>query len=267
MRLTPRERLFHHAVGIASVVLVAFAGGCKKTGTGTPDTTHPVDSTASTDTLPVAPDSAQLVILNKGITGLPDQDAATMAYLTGNTYPSPPEASEIIDEDVDCAVGTTHHYSHLKIRPVDYAHQIPWGKVASSGRSHLYAHIEVSKANCPNLGLLINEQGYLNLSGDGANNLVVEVYKKTLTGAVATGVRARYIKYCNTVAPTKPGTHLWQPVHCTGTATPYSQSRGTAMMKPRFVLASMLPTANLMAAFVDQGLWVSCSTGCCEVQF
>jgi len=79
------------------------------------------------------------------------------------------------------------------------------------------------------------------------------------------------LKYCHDTTPQKPAVHIYSPPKCSGeaAATPFASTVQQASIEPFSAIGAYL-VKRLTAALGPgdlNGLWISCSYGCCEAQF
>jgi hypothetical protein len=230
------------------VVALALAGACvSKT-----DKTQRADTGTGSTTKP--PDPAEA-----GLAGAPGDNPQTQAYLHSVHF-DPANAAGIIDQDVECEKNHQDHPSHLRVVPSHYSHKVVWANAQNGGNGHFVAQITVSAGNCENLHLNAGETGYLWIGPGAGGARTARVYKQLGNDGIDPNDPAETtsIAFCNYANQGRPESHLWNPPKCTdpnpGPTPPVHPAPDESKNPVRIKIH-------------DSGLWVSCSSGCCQVQF
>lgn len=179
-------------------------------------------------------------------------------------------ARDIIDERVAC-----HEPSecggqpdvHLRIVPSARANLVDWKSALSDGRGRTLAKISnIDNVPFGPLHLMPHETAYLyigqlaekrNVGVIAARNGKFELIKE------GSGIR-----YCNYPRPATPAVHFHNPPQCKDMEPITTPRRGENNPLVRLASTETPSDLDIARAFIhNQALWISCSSGCCEVSF
>jgi hypothetical protein len=160
----------------------------------------------------------------------------------------------------------------LRIVPSNYAPSNDWEHALNNGNGYVAAKISnldgvpFDRFNMDAYGV-----AYVWVGEVGGHVRTAALYKRN-------GINVQRIftfkarKFCRNSAPQTPAVHVWIPSHCTeANATPFATTVQKASLDPISGLGILL--VNALTRLISpplvgtDGLWISCSLGCCEAQF
>lgn len=179
--------------------------------------------------------------------------------------------SDIIDERIAChradeCGGQTD--VHLRIVPSARANYVDWQRALSSGGGRTLAKItNIDNVPFGPLKLLPKETAYLYIGETAPNHRNVAVIaarnEKFELVDEAIGIR-----YCNYARPATAAVHLHNPPQCKDEQPTGAPRTGDDSQLIRLASTEKLSDLDILRAFIhNQALWISCSSGCCEVSF
>ncbi len=253
-RFQPESRLFVVAL------LLGFLG-CSKSADDRVDSAvvTAVDTTSKPSASEVATAS------DPGHRGRPGDDQSTEDYIERIKFAKNSAEGDIFKGRVECHAGSVHTSPTLTIRPVTHGHKIKWSSALGGGPGHFFARVEVADADCEDLGLRRGEAGLLWIGATEGKARTVQIFrvkgKRVHSGAIKT---ATVVAYCNTTPPQKPAAHIVPPSHCTDDE-PNDSGKNTVVYQDPVKHLGVTQGKELVIH--NQGLWVSCGSGCCQSQF
>ncbi len=188
-----------------------------------------------------------------GRPGRPDDNSAeTQKYLETLTWAdSVPYASAMFD------IASGSETARVKVVPTVGAHQVSWqsalGEGAPGGNGHFVAAIyNLEKKKIPRLGMQASDSvGYLWIGQRPLVGRGAAIYVFPVKGSVARRKNLPVVGFCAGQHP-GPKVRSTEGADCTG---PFKQTNPV-----------QLTMAVNRPALADQGLWLSCKGGCCEVR-
>lgn len=188
-----------------------------------------------------------------GRPGRPEDNAAeTQKYLESLTWAdSVPYAAATFD------ITSASETARVKVVPVAGAHEVSWqsalGEGVPGGNGHFVATIyNLENKKIPRLGMQATDPvGYLWIGERPNARRGAAVYVFPVKGSVTRRKNLPVVGFCPGQHP-GPKARSTEAADCTGPFQPTNSVQLTmAVNRP---------------AFADQGLWLSCRGGCCEVQ-
>ncbi len=210
-----------------------------------------------------------------GFAGLPEARAAAFEiYVQKLGFGSAP-GSVSIEQPFECGLaancgGKTSVV--LRVTPSDYSSDVDWKDATGNGKGHVVAKIVVvDPAPYDRMGLQADDVAYLWVGtiqgGKGA------ALYRVRGGKVTMAYKFTDVRYCKSSAYQPPTVHLYMTPKCTNPdpSPPTSSSAAAATASistnDNMIMLVSSPVFRSSNAFALSGLWVSCSGGCCEVQY
>jgi len=174
---------------------------------------------------------------------------------------------DIIDQQLDCETNcdATHTTAHIRIVPSNYAPDVEWDPIVNPNpgnrkNGHFVAKISnLSDYPFPPLNMDANDVAFLWIGENGSsNNLRASLYRFGPSGAQK--LREAKVLICRKPKGS-PAVHLYASMDCREGAA------STASADHLIHLASNSKHDERTSMVHTSGLWVSCSEGCCQVQF
>jgi len=160
---------------------------------------------------------------------------------------------------------------HLRIVPSNYAPSAEWEKALNHGNGYVVAKVaNLDAVPFDRFNLAAYEVAYLWVGATQGQARTAALYA-VRGGNVRRVFTFNARKYCRDSAPQKPAVHFYSPAKCTEVgARPFATTVQQASVEPFGALGIYLVNA-LTSRFAPpasaDGMWISCSLGCCEVQF
>jgi hypothetical protein len=161
---------------------------------------------------------------------------------------------------------------HMRIVPSNYATSADWQKALNNGNGYVVAKVSnMDAVPFDRFKLAAYEVAYLWVGAAQGQARTAALYA-VRGGNVRRVFTFGAIKYCKDSTPQKPAVHIYSPAKCSEVAaTPAAATVQQASIEPFGALAIHLVNA-ITRAFAPpppglDGLWISCSYGCCEAQF
>jgi len=159
----------------------------------------------------------------------------------------------------------------IRIVPSNYATSANWDGALGNGNGYVVAKVSnLEGVPYDRLNLGPYEVGYVWVGDSQGLGRTTALYA-VRAGSVKRLFKFKANRFCRTATPLTPAVHINTPPTC-AEMTP--KAAGTmpeqASIEPFTAIASYaIKAARRMLAPppVDAGLWISCSLGCCEVQF
>lgn len=155
---------------------------------------------------------------------------------------------------------------HISITPSPYAPSVDWDKALGHGNGHVVAKVtNLDNVRFDKFDIDGGETLYLwvgAMKGDAAKATGLYSIKH---GDAKRRMKFRGQDYCSRPAP-PPGVHILPPPDCPA-PQPFAPQQSS--IEPFSAVGSYLIHAITRAFLAPQpidGLWISCSYGCCEVQ-
>jgi hypothetical protein len=217
------------------------------------------------------PAAAELISLSHGLPQYPGANGdATKSYMNGLHFVT----DSIVDGPVNCAEGDDCGGAasvHLRMLPEANAHRVDIGaSLAAAGNAGfiiaMVANVDSSHTFGP-LSLAPGDTAYLWAGPTQHAGKVFGFYKINRTNGQAQGVaKAQYAAYCPAAGPrTIPAVHI--PMYQCQTTPLYGNAQNADGAGPggdnslyRFARNPIYAATMLHS----QGLWISCSLGCCQ---
>jgi hypothetical protein len=161
---------------------------------------------------------------------------------------------------------------HIRIVPSNYATTADWKKALGNGNGYVVAKVSnMDAVPFDRLNLAPYDVAYVWVGANQGQARTAVLYT-VRSGIVHRVFTFKALSFCQDSTPQKPAVHIYTPAKCSGNLT--SRSTGPAVrqasIEPFSAIASYLVNA-LTRAFAPppglDGLWISCSYGCCEAQF
>lgn len=166
---------------------------------------------------------------------------------------------------------------HLRIIPEKKAHKAPWNAALSSGPGYIVARIEnLDNATYPELNLHGHDTAYVWVGEIADGSRRVAYFTISLMTGAATGLkRATSAGWCSPGTPhgDTAAVHVNPLPECQGGAHSFYAYAGETdqiatqpLNESPYRLASNTNGSDVVYASLlhTQGLWISCSSGCCE---
>jgi hypothetical protein len=160
---------------------------------------------------------------------------------------------------------------HIRVVPSNYATTADWQKALNNGNGYVVAKVSnMDAVPFDRLNLAAYEVGYVWVGSNQGSARTAAIYA-VRNGNVRRIFTFKGLKFCKDSTPQKPAVHIYSPSKCTGTlsATSFTGGIQQASVEPFSAIGSYLLTklaTTLVPGGLD-GLWISCSYGCCEAQF
>ncbi|HUQ18115.1 MAG TPA: hypothetical protein VM099_00770 [Gemmatimonadaceae bacterium] len=215
-----------------------------------------------------APETAALLGLDHGLVGYPGSNPEkTKAYLQSLQFVT----DSIVDGPVTCEAGDDCGGAasvRLKILPEANAHRYDIASAFGPGTIGgfilaIVVNTDSSHSFGP-LSLAPGDTAYLWAGSTQNAGKVFGFYKIRSTGQAEGVAKAASGAYCAASGPrTKPAVHI--PMYqCQSTAI-YGSSSTVSSPEPRSLYRLASNTILAATMLHTQGLWISCSLGCCQV--
>lgn len=246
----------------ASLFILSGCMQPKTANTGTP-TTMGTENIAATVQM-TAPGQKP----KEGKPGKPqDNPSDFLLYALSIPFGENIPGADIVDDSLDCEprCDASHTKARIRIVPSNYGPDIEWDaivnpKPGNPKNGHFVAKISnLNEYPFPPLKMDANDVAFLWIGENGSsNNSRAALYSFGSNGLQK--LREAKVLICRKPKGT-PAVHLFASMDCSQGAT----STASADHLVRLASASR---HDVMAAMVhNSGLWVSCSEGCCQVQF
>ena len=211
-----------------------------------------------------------------GFAGTPEGNPRGMDdYVQKIDFGAGSDPSGIFEGDLPCAMpakcgGKTA--VRVRIVPSNFATASDWDKALhAGGNGYIVAKVtNLEGVPFDRLNLGPYEVGYVWVGESLGLGRLPALYA-VRAGTVKRIFRFKGQTFCRDSTPQKPAVHINTPSKCSDpSSSPAAATMQQASIEPFAAIASYLvKTARRMLAPppVDSGLWISCSVGCCEVQF
>lgn len=210
-----------------------------------------------------------------GIPGPPESMPGRMEdYIQQIDFGAGSDPGGIFDGTLKCGVparcgGKTE--VKLRIVPSNYSTTADWEKSLTNGNGYIVAKVKnEDDVTFDRFNLPAGDVAYLWVGltqGPGRTAALYTVKAGNARRIHTFGAR----KFCRHSEPQKPAVHVYSPAKCTETAAaPVASSVQRASLEPFGAIGAFLTTAltnKLAPPPPADGLWISCSLGCCEVQY
>jgi len=210
-----------------------------------------------------------------GIPGPPENMPGLMdTYVQQIDFGAGADPSGIFEGDLPCGMpakcgGQTN--VRLRIVPSNYATTANWEGALSSGNGYVVAKVSnLQGVPYDRLNLGPYEVGYVWVGDSQGLGRTTALYA-VRGGTVRRLIKFKANKFCRKATPLSPAVHVYTPPMCSDSTSKAAASMPEqASIEPFTAIASYVvkaATRMLSPPPADAGLWVSCSLGCCEVQF
>lgn len=160
----------------------------------------------------------------------------------------------------------------MRIVPSNYANTADWQKALNNGNGYVVAKVSnMDPVPFDRLNMSAYEVAYVWVGNNGNGEARTAALYAVRGGNVRRVFTFKALHYCHDTTPQKPAVHIYSPAKCTGTAaaaTPALPIK-VASIEPFSAIGAFLVNkiAAALASPGFDGLWISCSYGCCEAQF
>ena len=203
----------------------------------------------------------------EGFAGVPEARPAEFEIYVQKVGFGEVAGSEILDDNFACKTPANcggQQSVRLRAAPSNYAADVAWNDALGMGKGHVVAKVTVvDPVPFDRLNLTKDDVVYLWVGplqgGRGA------ALYRVRNGRATPVYKFAKLTFCKYAIQQKPAVHRNKPPKCTDTDPKPLQAPAPAGQ----ALASLASRPLRMErnqGFTD-GLWVSCSGGCCEVQF
>jgi len=209
-----------------------------------------------------------------GLGGQPEVNASGMAdYVQRIDFGAGSDPSVIFEGNLACGVPANcggRDSVRIRIVPSNYATSADWDRALNNGNGYIVAKVSnLEGVRYDRLNLDGYGVGYVWVGDSQGLGRTVALY------GLKSGVPKRLLKFkghtfCRNSTPQAPAVHINTPSKCTDTNSMPMGAASQASIEPFTALASYVVkrVARMLAQpSLDSGLWISCSSGCCEAQF
>ena len=160
----------------------------------------------------------------------------------------------------------------MRIVPSNYANTADWQKALNNGNGYVVAKVSnMDAVPFDRLNMAAYEVAYVWVGANGGGQARTAALYVVRGGNARRVFTFKALKYCHDTTPQKPAVHIYSPPKCSGeaAATPFASTVQQASIEPFSAIGAYL-VKRLTAALGPgdlNGLWISCSYGCCEAQF
>lgn len=160
----------------------------------------------------------------------------------------------------------------MRIVPSNYANTADWQKALGNGNGYVVAKVSnMDPVPFDRLNLAPYEVAYVWVGANGQGQARTAVLYAVRSGIVRRVFTFKALHYCHDTTPQKPAVHIYSPAKCSGqlAATPSATPMRQASIEPFSAIGAYIVN-KISAALAPpgfDGLWISCSYGCCEAQF
>jgi hypothetical protein len=155
--------------------------------------------------------------------------------------------------------------------PSNYAPSADWEKALNNGNGYVVAKVaNLDAVPFDRFNLAAYEVAYLWVGATQGQARTAALYA-VRGGNVRRVFTFKDRGYCRDSTPQKPAVHIYAPAKCGKVgATPFATTLQQASVEPFGALGIYLVnalTSRFAPAPALDGVWISCSLGCCEAQF
>jgi hypothetical protein len=205
-----------------------------------------------------------------GFAGLPEARPSEFEVYVQKLGFGEVPGSETLEEKFTCADPTkcgNQPSVTLRVAPSNYAPDVSWDDALGTGKGHVVAKIAVvDPVPFDRFNLIKDDVVYLWVGTVRGGGKGAALYRAR-SGKVSQVFQFLALRYCKYQLPQKPSVHHWQQAKCADPSpkpfmSPSPATSGEAIVA---LTSRSLPASRILAG--NEGLWISCSIGCCEVQY